>query len=58
MKELGDNLAKLFFIIMFMITLAVSMAALSLWVSPEASANNEGAAVEQREPAMSASVSP
>ena len=58
MKELGNNLAKLFFIIMFMITLAVSMAALSLWASPEASANNKGAAVERSEPALSASVSP
>lgn len=60
MKELGNNLAKLFFIIMFMITLAVSMAALSQWASPDANAENKGVAVEQGEsaPALSASVSP
>lgn len=36
MKELGNNLAQLALIIMFMITLAVSTAALSQWASSDA----------------------
>ena len=35
MKELGNNIAKLAAIIMFMITLAISTAALSEWASPD-----------------------
>jgi hypothetical protein len=35
MKELGNNIAKLAAIIMFMITLAISTAALSQWASPD-----------------------
>ena len=58
MKELGNNLAKLFFIIMVMITLAVSMAALSQWASPDTSANNGGVGQSEAAPALSASVAP
>jgi hypothetical protein len=36
MKELGNNLAQLALIIMFMVTLAVSTAALSQWASSDA----------------------
>ncbi|HEX8457444.1 MAG TPA: hypothetical protein VF656_09120 [Pyrinomonadaceae bacterium] len=36
MKELGNNLAQLAAIIMLMITLAISTAALSQWASPDA----------------------
>ncbi|HEV2880271.1 MAG TPA: hypothetical protein VGX24_03100 [Pyrinomonadaceae bacterium] len=39
MKELGKNLAQLIFVIMVMITLAVSTAALSQWASPDAGAD-------------------
>ncbi|HZG50948.1 MAG TPA: hypothetical protein VEZ40_02330 [Pyrinomonadaceae bacterium] len=61
MKELGNNLAKLAAIIMLLITLAVSTAALSQWASPDASA--EGGRVEQSNaaataPVLSASVAP
>jgi hypothetical protein len=35
MKELGNNLAQLAAIIMFMITLAISTAALSQWASSD-----------------------
>jgi hypothetical protein len=55
MKELGNNLAKLAAIIMFMITLAVSTAALSQWASPDASA--DGGRIEHADataPALSA----
>ena len=54
MKELGNNLAKLAAIIMFMITLAISTAALSQWASPD----TDNSRSEQREtgaPALSAS---
>jgi len=40
MKELGNNLAKLVAIIMFMITLAVSTATLSQWASYDANADD------------------
>ncbi|HEV2802332.1 MAG TPA: hypothetical protein VGW12_17805 [Pyrinomonadaceae bacterium] len=36
MKELGNNLAQLAAIIMLMITLAISTAALSLWAGSDA----------------------
>ena len=39
MKELGKNLAQLIFVIMLMITLAVSTAALSQWADSGASAD-------------------
>ena len=43
MKEIGNNLAQLLFIIMVMITLAVSTAALSQWAnSGDAAAANNG----------------
>lgn len=60
MKEFGNNIAKLFFIIMVMIALAVSTATLSQWASPETSANGGGEGVVQSEtaPALSASVTP
>ncbi|HZH91802.1 MAG TPA: hypothetical protein VEX70_14440 [Pyrinomonadaceae bacterium] len=40
MKELGNNFAKLAAIIMFMITLAISTAALSQWASPDTSTDS------------------
>jgi hypothetical protein len=42
MKELGNTLAQLALIIMFMITLAVSTAALSQWASPDAAGADGG----------------
>ena len=45
MKELGTNLAQLIFVIVLMITLAVSTAALSQWASSDAS--TDGGQVEQ-----------
>lgn len=47
MKELGNNLAKLTAIIMLMITLAISTAALSQWASPNSSA--DGNRIEQHQ---------
>lgn len=60
MKEFGNNIAKLFFIIMVMIALAVSTATLSQWASPETSANggDEGVVQSETAPALSASVTP
>ena len=52
MKELGNGLAQLFFIIMVMITLAVSTAALSQWASSDMSAGG-GAGIEQGAPPAS-----
>ncbi|HEX8128833.1 MAG TPA: hypothetical protein VF527_07010 [Pyrinomonadaceae bacterium] len=52
MKELGNNLAQLAAIIMLMITLAVSMAALSQWASADVSA--EGSRIEQGDTAATA----
>ena len=40
MKEFGNTLAQLFFIIMVMIVLAVSTATLSQWANAETSAAN------------------
>jgi hypothetical protein len=45
MKELGNNLAQLIFVIMVMITLAVSTAALSQWASSDTGA--DGSQIEQ-----------
>jgi hypothetical protein len=59
MKELGNNIAKLAAIIMFMITLAVSTAALSQWASPDTGV--DGSQIEQGDmaaPVLSASVTP
>jgi hypothetical protein len=56
MKELGNNFAKLAAIIMFMITLAISTAALSQWANPDTSA--DGSRIEQGDtnaPALAAS---
>lgn len=56
MKELGTNLAQLIFVIILMVTLAVSTAALSQWASAEASA--DGGQIEQSAavaPALTAS---
>ena len=58
MKELGNNLAKLLFIIMVMIALAVSTATFSQWASPDASANNDGIGQSETAPTLSASVAP
>lgn len=38
MKEIGNSIAQLFAIIMILITLAVSTAAVSQWVSSDATA--------------------
>jgi hypothetical protein len=61
MKEIVNSLAQLIFVIMVMITLAVSTAALSQWASPDASA--DGGRVEQGDttavaPTLSASAQP
>jgi hypothetical protein len=59
MKELGNNLVQLVAVIMLMITLAVSTAALSQWASSDTSA--DGDRVEQADAATlapSASVAP
>lgn len=59
MKEMGTNLAQLIFVIMLMITLAVSTAALSQWASPDTSA--DGSRIEQgtdAAPTLSASAAP
>ena len=61
MKELGNSLLQLVAIIMVMITLAVSTAALSQWASSDASANVDGNNIQRDEPAapyLSASVAP
>ena len=58
MKEFGNNLAQLFFIIMVMIVLAVSTATLSQWANSGASAASDDSRVEQGEtapPSLSAS---
>ena len=63
MKEFGNTLAQLFFIIMVMIVLAVSTATLSEWASPDTSARSSSSAdgnrigqSETAEPSLSASV--
>ena len=56
MKELGNNLAQLLFVIMLMITLAVSTAAISQWAASDASANIQRD--ETAAPPLRASVSP
>lgn len=59
MKEFGNNLAQLIFIIMVMVTLAVSTAAFSQWTSSDTSADSSN--IQQSEtaaPALSASVAP
>lgn len=59
MKELGNNLAQLAAIIMLMITLAVSTAALSLWASSDASADGRPAGQDEiSAPTLSASITP
>jgi hypothetical protein len=48
MKEFGNTLAQLFFIIMVMIVLAVSTATLSQWASSDASAaTSDNSGIEQ-----------
>lgn len=59
MKELGNNLAQLIFVIMLMITLAISTAALSQWAGSDTSA--DGGRIEQgttAAPTLSASAAP
>ena len=60
MKELGNDLAQLAAIIMLMITLAVSTAALSQWASPEAGMDGSGQSAQPEVAAstLSASVKP
>ncbi|HEY1402624.1 MAG TPA: hypothetical protein VGB05_00710 [Pyrinomonadaceae bacterium] len=55
MKELGNNLAQLLFVIMLMITLAVSTAALSQWASPDTGA--DGSQIEQGQTAAAPDLS-
>ena len=62
MKELGNSLAQLIFVIMVMVTLAVSTAALSQWASIDAGAV-DGSRIEQgdggaKAPTLSASARP
>lgn len=52
MKEFGNTLAQLFFIIMVMIVLAVSTATLSQWASSETSTSSssaDGSRIERSE---------
>ena len=59
MKELGNNLAQLIFVILLMITLAVSTAALSQWAGSDTSA--DGSRIEHDTTAahtLSASAAP
>ncbi len=59
MKELGNSLLHLVAVIMVIITLAVSTAALSQWASSDASANIDGSNIQRDEtavPHLSASV--
>ena len=58
MKEFGNNLAQLFFIIMVMIALAVSTATLSQWASPDAGANNGSIVQSETAQTLSAAVAP
>lgn len=60
MKELGNDLAQLVAIIMFMITLAVSTAALSQWASSDADVSSGTQTVQTgvAAPNMSATVNP
>ncbi len=44
MKEIGNSIAQLFAIIMILLTLAVSTAAVSQWFSADASTSETGAA--------------
>lgn len=58
MKELGNTLAQLLFIIMVMITLAVSTAALSQWADTDTPGASDNSRIEQGEiasPSLSAS---
>jgi hypothetical protein len=59
MKELGNSLAQLIFVIMVMVALAVSTAALSQWASSDATADGSSSRIEQgdtpRAPVLSAS---
>jgi chitodextrinase len=59
MKELGNSLLQLVAMIMVMITLAISTAALSQWANSEANTNINGSDVQRNEttvPHLSASV--
>jgi hypothetical protein len=47
MKEFGNTLAQLFFIIMVMIVLAVSTATLSQWADSDTSAASDNSRIEQ-----------
>ncbi len=61
MKELGNSLLQLVAIIMIMVTLAVSTAALSQWADSDASTNVDGGNIQQDEivaPHLSAPVAP
>jgi 2-keto-3-deoxy-6-phosphogluconate aldolase len=46
MKEIGTSVAQLFAMIMILITLAVSTAAVSQWFSADVAAQGTGAAVQ------------
>ena len=58
MKEFGNTLAQLLFIIMVMIVLAVSTATLSQWANSGTSAAGDNSGIERGEmaaPSLSAS---
>jgi hypothetical protein len=46
MKEIGNSIAQLFAIIMILITLAVSTAAVSQWFGADAAASETGAPIQ------------
>lgn len=48
MKEIGNAIAQFFAIIMILITLAVSSAAVSQWVSADATAESSEAALQSQ----------
>lgn len=48
MKEIGNSIAQLFAIIMVLITLAVSSAAVSQWVSADATAESREASLQSQ----------
>jgi hypothetical protein len=59
MKELGNSLLQLVAMIMVMITLAISTAALSQWANSDATTNINGSDIQRNEtvmPHLSASV--
>jgi hypothetical protein len=56
MKEIGNSIAQLFAIIMILITLAVSTAAVSQWFTADASAAGKAGASLQAQPLFASDV--